>query len=92
MFVEVIGIPIKNISALWTHFNNHIAIFAFRALENIVFMHFVIGHEIANFHLVGADPQVQTIVFIELILQRESAHRASQVKEVYYLHIELITV
>ena len=75
--VEIIGTAVKNISVFGVHFHNHITVFALRAFENVVFMNLIVGHEIAHFRVVGTDPQVKTVVFIEFIFQRETADWAT---------------
>ena len=50
----------------------------------------IICHKVAHFWLVRADPEVKPIIFVEFILQRVATNRASDLEEVYHVHIKLI--
>ena len=73
------------------HFHDHISIFAFGAFENIVLVNFVVSHEITYFGIIGTNPEIKPIIFIELILERETAYWTPDVKQINYLHIDFIS-
>ena len=75
LVMKVVRTAVEYIAVLGIHLNNQISILALGALANIMLMHLVIRHEIANFCLVGADPKIQTVILVELIFQREAANR-----------------
>lgn len=55
-------------------------------------MHLIIGHKITELCLVGTDPEIQAIIFVELIFQRESADWAAQIKQIHHLHIQFLAM
>ena len=90
LVVIVVGAAIEHIAVLGIHLDDQISILAFGTAANIVLMHLVIGHKVADLCFVGADPKIQAVVFIELILQRESADRTTQIEKIYGLHVDLL--
>ena len=68
LFVEEIRAAVENITVFLVHFYDEISILAFGTAANIVLMHLIIGHKITNFRFVGADPKVQTVILVKLIL------------------------
>ena len=86
----VIRASIKNAVIFGVDFYNQVPIFALRTFANIVFMYTVIRHKIAHLCVICTYPQVQSIVFIEFIFQRESTYRTTQTKQINDLHIDVI--
>ena len=78
--VVIVGTTVERFATLCVVLDNHISIFALGTLVNIISIILVIGHEVADFYLVGANPQVQSIVLVKLIFERETANRAAQIK------------
>ena len=68
LIVVIIRSAIEYIADSGIHFNNQISILALGATADIVLMHFVICHKITDFRFVGANPQTQTVVLVELVL------------------------
>ena len=91
LVTKIVRTAVEYISVLGIHLNDQVSILALGAFANIMLMHLVVGHKITNFRFIGADPKVQTIVLIELILQRESADRTAQIEQIHRLHIDLFS-
>ena len=89
LFVEIICAAIENVTIFRILLYNQIAIYTFGAFQDVVHVHSVVGHKVAQLYLIGTNPQVQSIVFIKLIFQWESADGTAQIKQVNHLHIEV---
>ena len=68
LVTKIVRTAVEYISILGIHLNDQVSILALGAFANIMLMHLVVGHKITNFCLVGADPKIQTVILIELIL------------------------
>ena len=80
----------KNTAIFGIHLNNEIAVSAFWASPDVMFMNLIIGHEITDFRLIGTYPEIKPIILVELVFQRISADRTAKLEQVHDVHVQLI--
>jgi len=68
LFVIIIGTAIKDVTVFYILANNQIPVLTLGATTNIVFVNLIVGHKITSFRFVGADPKIQTVILVKLIL------------------------
>ena len=56
LVIVIISTAIEHIAILGIHLYNQIPILTFGATADVMLMYLVVGHEITNFRLIGADP------------------------------------
>lgn len=88
----VVCTSVENAAVFGVVFYDQVPIFTVGAFADVVLMDSVICHKIADFRLVRADPEVQPVVFIELVLQGKPTDWATKAKQVNHLHIDIPSV
>ena len=80
----------EHVPVLLIHFYYHVAVRTLRALMDIVHMGPVVRHEITDLGVVRADIEMQTVILIEFILQREAADWAAHAEKIDRLHVDIL--
>ena len=58
ILVKIVSASVEHISVLRIHLYNHITIGALWTFKNIMLMNLIIGHEIAHFGVICANPKL----------------------------------